>query len=130
MGTTADLRPEVLVFIEEQIDSVPHLEALLLLWRSAPESWTRDQIAARIYVAPETAAGILSDLARRGLVKPTGEDLARFAFDPGWDRSRELMESVAAAHREKLILVAHRIHQKASGAVREFARAFEIKKED
>jgi hypothetical protein len=130
MGAASDLPPDVLAFIEEQIDSVPHLEALLLLWRSAPQVWTADQIAARIYVASEAAGEILRDLSRRGLARATDESLLRFVFDAGWDRSAALMENVAEAYRQKLILVAHRIHQKTSGAVREFARAFEIKKEE
>jgi hypothetical protein len=40
------------------------------------------------------------------------------------------MASVAATYRQNLVLVANIIHSKASGAVREFARAFEIKKDD
>jgi hypothetical protein len=130
MDAASELPADVLAFIEEQVDSVPHLEALLLLWRSAPEGWTADQIAARIYVDPEAAARILRELSRRRLARATDESASFFAFDPGWDYSGDLMERVAAAYRQKLILVAHRIHEKASGAVREFARAFEIKKDD
>jgi hypothetical protein len=130
MDAASELPPDVLAFIEDQIDSVPHLEALLLLWRSAPEPWTASQLAARIYVAQDAAAEILGLLASRRLVRASDESPDRFAYDPAWDRSGDLMERVAAAHRKNLILVAHRIHAKTSGAVREFARAFEIKKDD
>ena len=37
-------------FIHEHIDSVPHLEALILLWNSRPVGWTCDELASRLYV--------------------------------------------------------------------------------
>jgi hypothetical protein len=130
MDPASELPADVLAFLDTQVDSVPHLEALLLVWRSAPEAWAAEQIAARVYVPPEIAVEILRDLARRKLVLPSDKTAGSFTYDPAWDRSGELMRRVAEAHRQKLIPVAHRLHEKASGAVREFARAFELKKED
>ena len=129
MDPSAQLPADVARFIEDQIDSVPHMEALLLLWRSATEAWSTEQLAARIYVSPDTAAQILRDLARRQLVRATSENPDRFAYDGAWDENDGLMARVAATYRQHLILVARKIHSKASGAVREFARAFEIKKD-
>jgi hypothetical protein len=129
MDAASELPTDVLAFVEDQVDSVPHLEALLLLWKSAPDPWTASQIAARIYVGQDAATEILGDLTRRKLARTIDEGAGSFAYDPAWDRSGDLMERVAAAYRQNLILVAHTIHAKASGAVREFARAFEIKKD-
>ncbi len=126
MDRSSVLPADVLAFIEDQIDSVPHLEALLLLWESAPDRWDADRIAARIYVAPDTADQILRDLASRGLVSMNGEG---FSYDPAWDERSGLMSRVAGVYRKNLILVAHSIHSKPSAAVREFARAFSIKKD-
>jgi hypothetical protein len=129
MDAASEPPADVLAFIEDQVDSVPHLEALLLVWKSAPGAWNATQIAARIYVDLDAAAGILRDLARRRLVRATDESGSSFSYDPSWDRSGDLMQRVAEAYRRNLVLVAHTIHAKASGAVREFARAFEIKKD-
>jgi hypothetical protein len=126
----AELPAEVLAFIETQIDSVPHMEALLLLWESAPERWTAERLASRIYVSLDAATQIVTDLARRRLVAiAPDEEGPRFAYDPAWD-PHGLMAQVAATYRKNLIAIAHAIHAKASGAVREFARAFEIKKKE
>jgi hypothetical protein len=130
MDPTAQLPAEVLDFIESKIDSVPHLEALLLLWESAPERWSTERIAARIYVTPDVATQILRQLVRRRLVDAPGKRDPGFAYDPAWDVTGTLMTRVAAAYRKNLVLVANIIHSKASGAVREFARAFEINKDD
>ncbi|HEX5064913.1 MAG TPA: hypothetical protein VFY49_02255 [Myxococcota bacterium] len=125
----SELTEDVLAFIESQIDSVPHMEALLLLWESAPEGWTAEQVAARIYVRLDAAKQIVADLVRRRLVAIVSDDEGqRFAYDPTWDE-RNLMARVAASYRGNLIRVSHAIHAKASGAVREFARAFERKKD-
>jgi hypothetical protein len=122
------LPPDVRRFIANEIDTVPHLEALLLLWESTPRRWSAEEIAARIYVTPDAARGIVADLARRGLVQPSGEDAQSYVYDGAWDTG-DLMTRVAAAYRKDLIHVASFIHTKASAAVREFARAFEIKKD-
>jgi hypothetical protein len=115
-------------FIAERIDTVPHLEALLLLWESAPTCWSADQIAARIYVAADAGERILGDLQRHGLVRAIDEQPSRYAYDPAWDTG-DLMARVASSYRQDLIRVARFIHAKASSSVREFARAFEIKKD-
>lgn len=106
------------------------MEALLLLWESAPEHWTAARMASRIYVSLDAATQIIGDLVRRRLVTAvTDEEGSRFAYDPSWDE-HGLMAKVAATYRKNLIAIAHVIHAKASGAVREFARAFEIKKKE
>jgi hypothetical protein len=123
-----ELQADVQQFIADRIDTVPHLEALLILWESAPASWSAEQVAARIYVGPDAAEAILADLQRRRVIHPTDEKPAHYAYDPAWDTD-DLMARVAAAYRRDLIRVAQFIHTKASSSVREFARAFEIKKD-
>jgi hypothetical protein len=130
MDLPPDLPDDVLAFIETEIDSVPHMEALLLLWESAPNGWTVPQIGARLYVGDDTAGQIVADLVRRRLVRPPADAPERFAYDPEWDPGGDRMARIASAYRRHLIPIALRIHAKASGAVREFARAFEIKKKD
>ena len=129
MDPSAQLPADVARFIEDQIDTVPHMEALLLLWQSSREAWGADKLASRIYVSQDAAAQILRDLARRRLVRATSENPDRFAYDGAWDECDGLMARVSAAYRQHLVQVAQKIHSKASGAVLEFARAFEIKKD-
>ena len=124
------LDPEVARFFDDQIESVPHLEALLLLWQSHPGEWDAERLGSRIYVTPNTALQILRDLARKQLARATGEKPDRFVYDRAWDEAGDVMARAAAAYREHLVPVTRRIHSKGSGAVRAFARAFEIKGDD
>ena len=124
------LPKDVLQFVAEEIDTVPHLEALLLLFEQPGERWTVERMAARLYVAPDAATRILEDLERRRLVKSVSRaEVPEYVYDAEWDVSGRLMADVAAAYRRKLAAVAAFIHSKGSRSVREFARAFDLKKD-
>ena len=70
---------EVERFVLEQIESVPHLEALLLFWKSRPRGWSVDELAGRLYVDRESVLTLLADLASRSLVEAAPEpDLYRY----------------------------------------------------
>lgn len=124
-----DLPDNVLQFLAEKIDSVPQLEALLLLWENRGRSWSEGELAARIYVKSEEALSILSALQRRGLVAIEGVQPPRYRYDDAWDRGGDLMSQVATTYRRHLIPVATLIHSRAPSSVREFARAFDLKKD-
>lgn len=115
-------------FLLNYIDTVPHLEALLLLWNSRPNSWSAEEMAHRLFLAPEAAADILGDLVRQRLVTAVPDPLGVYCYEPEPDRDR-LLASVDAIYRHELIRISRLIHSKPSAAVRAFARAFRLKKE-
>jgi hypothetical protein len=121
------LPEDVLRFIVDRIDSVPQLEALLLMWESAGKRWTEEEIAARVYVGGDTARGVLQGLTQRRLLRLEGS--SRYVYDPAWDETGQLMPKVAETYRRQLVKVAKAIHAKASPSVQEFARAFQLKKD-
>lgn len=122
-----DISETVLRFISERIDTVPQLEALLLLWQEPGKSWTAEEIARRVYVSPETARQILRSLQARQLA--TDEDGPCYRYSAAWDGSGTLMAEVASTYRRHLVRIATFIHSGASASVRDFARAFDFKKE-
>jgi hypothetical protein len=121
-----DIPEHVLQFIAEKIDTVPQLEALLLLWENKGRTWDCEELAARLYVRREVCGDVLNALQRRNLVKAEGAP-PRYSYDPSWDESGELMAQVANAYRRHLVQVATFIHSRGSSPVREFARAFDLK---
>lgn len=126
-----EIPEEVLRFIERRIDSVPHLEALLLLRENPAQSWSDSEVAARVYVSRERAQLVLADLLRHGLIVAAPEaPVTLYSYNGTWDEEH-LMDKVAAAYSRQLVHVASLIHAKAaSEAVRDFARAFRLKDED
>jgi hypothetical protein len=124
-----ELPEDVLRFIVDRIDSVPHLETLLLLWESPERHWSAGEIAARIYTREEAARRVLQDLTQRRLIAAVGGGQL-YVYDRAWDEPCAVMPRLAATYRMHLIRVAKIIHSKASPGVQEFARAFKLKKDD
>ena len=117
-------------FIARRIDSVPHLEALLLLSQDPLVVWDADTVSRRVYVSSDRARIILQDLARHGLIGVTAESAGQYRYDGTWDEG-QLMQTIADSYRRHLVRVADFIHTKAaSDSVKDFARAFKFKHED
>jgi len=116
-------------FIRENIDSVPQLEGLVLLWESRPALWTSADLAARLYIPSEDAVEILRSLIRIGIVAEVTGSPVRYSYLSRSGQQDELMSEVCITYRRELIRVSHMVHLKASAGIREFARAFRFKKE-
>jgi hypothetical protein len=116
---------EVDQFIVDHIDTVPQLEALLLLWNSRPRVWVLHDLAKALYISTDETKAIVDPLVRRGYVcTGTADD---YSFCSGTHDA--LIAAVNDTYRRELIRISRMIHSKASPSVREFARAFLFKKE-
>ena len=126
-----DLGPEtdVYEYILEKIESVPHLETVILLWNSRPVGWTEEELASRLYVPADKAAYILRDLIRQQFVQETASSPPRFSYLPRSEEQNEWMFRVDTAYRREIVRISTMLHSKASPSVREFARAFRFKKD-
>lgn len=120
---------DVYEYILEKIESVPHLEAVILLWNSRPVGWAADELASRLYVPSERAVEILRDLIRQQLVQQAAGSPPRFSYLPRSDEQNEWMFQVDTAYRREIVRISTMLHTKASPSVREFARAFRFKKD-
>jgi hypothetical protein len=116
-------------FIHENLDSVPHLEALILFWNSRPVGWTCDDLASRLYIPSEQVSGVIRDLVRFQLVQELAGSPPRYSYLPKSEEQNELMRLVDDAYRRDLVRISTMLHSKASSPVREFARAFRFRKE-
>ena len=116
---------EVVRFIDEYIDTVPHLETLLLMRRSERAEWNAERIAARVYVNLPTARAILGDLTQRGMLESLANDT--FVYSTQWEREHPQMHQLEESYRTALVRVSQLIHAKAAGSLRDFARAFRLK---
>jgi len=121
-----ELMPEeILQFVGANIDSVPHLEALLLIWDAAPRAWTASEVARRVYLPEDRAERLLQDLAARRWIVAGDQG---YAFDAG-SPDAPTIAHLAEHYRSNLIRIAEIIHRKAPPAVLDFARAFELRKD-
>jgi hypothetical protein len=123
-------RSEADEFIDACIDSVPHLEALLLLWNQTGKAHTAEETARYLYIETSRAAAILQDLERLGLSVSEPGPPAAYRYASGSpDRDRVMVE-VDRTYRRELVRVTRMIHSKGSQGARAFARAFRFTKKD
>lgn len=120
---------EVFRFIMEEIDSVPELEALLLLWSSSTAAWSGRELAQRLYVSAEVANKLLADLARKKLIAAIPGAQGSYRYESSSEEQNRLMGRVDATYRREIVRISTMIHAKPSSAVRDFARAFRFTKE-
>lgn len=124
----AQIPAHVLRFVDEMIDTVPQLETLLMMHDQPRREWTAADVAARTYVTLDEATRILDALERRELVA-SDADAAAFHIHFSDDQRRALVDEVAATYRANLSRIATFIHEKPPASLKEFARAFDLKKD-
>jgi len=120
---------EVDRFILDRIESVPHLEALLLVWCNRPKVWTVGELAERLYVEPKIVGVILDDLVRSQLLSANSGRPPHYGYESRSEQQDHLMQAVQETYRLELVRISNLIHSKPSAAMREFARAFRFTKE-
>ena len=120
---------DVYEYILEKIESVPHLEAVILLWNSRPVGWTAEELASRLYVPTERTSEIIQDLIRQEFGQQAAGSPPRFSYLPRSDEQNEWMIRVDTAYRREIVRISTMLHSKASPSVREFARAFRFKRD-
>jgi hypothetical protein len=116
-------------FVLEHVDSVPHLEALLLLWNTRPQVWPASELAGRLYVSIEGAKAILQELARQQLILCSSEEEHLYCYSTASEEQDSILRAVDETYRREMVAVSSMIHSKASRAVRDFSRAFRFTKE-
>ena len=85
-------------------------------------------MAKGLFLKSTEAKTILDELVRQGLISVVADSPDVYRYETAPDRDR-LMTLVHAAYRRELIRISRLLHSKASPAVREFAKAFRLKKE-
>ena len=117
--------PEVRLFIFDCIESVAHLEALLLLKDTPEQDWDVSSLARRLYIGHAEATAILEHLTTCELAQRSG---AGFRYHTRDAERRRLIDALAESHARYLVPLTRLIHEKASG-IRKFADAFKFRKD-
>jgi hypothetical protein len=117
----ADLREFILRFI----DSVAHLEALLLLRANPQTAWGVLATAQRLYTTEKQAAEVLAQLCAEGLII-CENDLYRYHGQPS--ETLAMIDRLAESYAKQLIPITNLIHGKPR-RIRQFADAFKFRKD-
>ena len=121
---------EVRRFILTSIDSIAHLEALLLLRDHPEQKWTCTMVAERIYIGEPQAAALLSKLVARGFIVTEGNDPSAFSYHPKTEEMAKSIDQLAETYTKYLVPVTNLVHQKSRRDIVEMADAFKLKKKE
>jgi hypothetical protein len=114
-------------FIEQHIESVSQLEALLLLRENPQRPWDPAEIAKELYIHSDAASTMLADFARRGFARRASSADAYLFHD---SEANPLIDELAAVYRDRRVAVISLIYSKPVNKVQTFADAFRFGKEN
>jgi hypothetical protein len=111
--------------IVDRIDSVPELEAVLLLREHPSREWTADEAGRRLYVSTAVASHVLDVLSDRGFCVRNGDG---FRYQPESPALGAGVDQLAEAYARHLVAVTNVIHSKPNRNLRDFVDAFRLRK--
>jgi hypothetical protein len=124
-----DFPPGLKQFIENQIESVPQLEALLLLRSDPQRNWSDADVAKALYIPQDVAAALLAEFVRRGFATIVPPE-ARYAYRNRDKEADALISTLASVYQERRVAIISLIYSKPLNKVQTFADAFRFGKEN
>lgn len=116
----------VVSFVDQNIESVEHLEILLLL-AAEERRWTGAEIFQKIQSSQASVDQRLASLVTAGLLAKDSD--GKFHFAPKDDETRKVVKELATAYKGKPVKIIEAIYNRKTDAVRSFADAFKFRKE-
>jgi hypothetical protein len=109
-------------FLLTSIETVPHLELLVLLWREQ-RPFTTEELSRRLYLGPVATRALADDLVDAELLdRVAGDDLFQVRTEP--QELRKLLQDVDMTYSRNLRQVAELIHNNTERRAHKFSRAF------
>jgi hypothetical protein len=122
---------EVQKFIAAYISSVEQLEILQLVSGTPDKWWTAEEVYAVVQSNRASVAERLDGLAAQGLaVADRTNAPVRFRYSPGSEELGRCVQGATLAYRQQRIRVIELIFSKPHDALRHFADAFKLRKQD
>jgi len=113
------------------IESIPELEAILLLQQAPEQVWNENSIAQRLYVSNQEAGVMLQKIVAAGICRLFDGTPPGFIYAPASTELGDLINQLAIYYPRHLIEVTNMIHSKANSnsRVQQFADAFKFFKD-
>src|SRR5215203_1988836 len=119
--------PDIQQFIQDRIDSIGQLEALLLLRESPDTWWEETRLAERLYIPAKNCRQVTTGLHGAGLfMREETEKGERYRYRPANGDLREMVDRLAYYYTHHLVPISNLVHAKSHSRIREFSRAFKL----
>jgi hypothetical protein len=117
---------DILQFIQDRIDSIAQMEALLLLRESPDTWWDEARIAERLYIPVKDCRPVTTGLHRAGLFMREDTKKGRYRYRPADGDLREMVDRLAYYYAKHLVPISNLVHAKSRSRIQEFSRAFKL----
>ncbi len=124
---TSRLPLDIKSFLIESIDSVAHLEVLLMLFADPNKEWTPEAVSKESRSNMTAATLQLESLVRNGLFKHT--DSKKYKFQPINPEMHDLVKRLVGFYHDSPVAVVSCIYEKPVDKLKGFADAFKLKKD-
>lgn len=130
MNEETDISADVRALIARHIESVVHLELLLLFQQSPARARTADAVASELRIESTWAAAQLAKLSTRGLLGVADPAGPSYRFAPASPDIARAVDGLALAYAARRVSVISLIYSKPSDPLRTFSDAFRLRKDD
>jgi hypothetical protein len=120
------LPDDVSRFLHQYIDSVEHLEVLLLAQTSPGRTWSAPDMARELYSHPSSITQRFHRLVGSGLLREVSPGVVQYA--PRAAELDEIVSRLADVYRERRVAVISLIATKPLANVKAFSDAFRIRR--
>jgi hypothetical protein len=124
-----DFPVEAEQFLALHIESLPQLEALLLVQQDANRTWSREDFARHLYIGPDICTSLIAGLERRGFIVRDTVDREKFRYRPANEATARVIAQLAKIYQERRVAVITQIYSKPTKNVQTFADAFRFRKD-
>lgn len=121
----AELPEEILRFLD-QIESLEHLEILLLMRTEGARALEPVAVSLAVGIPESKVERRLEELRSRGLLAKEGRS---YRYAPGKPEDAEVISRLADAYRERRLTVIHAVSERALRRLRQFADAFRVRRD-
>jgi hypothetical protein len=125
-----DIPDAVQRFVLDKIESISQLEALLLLHRTSPRTWTAEQLSTELRIDPTWAAEQLPLLKDRGLLSSDPSRPDQYRFEPMNEAVGRSVAALAECYVQRRVALIAFLYSRPNDRLRALADAFKVRRED
>ena len=116
-------------FIASEINSLEQLEILLLLSGTPKQWWTVRSVYEIIKSSLQSVQDRLNEMTESGILVKEGDIDARYQFGLTEGSNLDSINELREAYKQRPVKVVQAIYSKPPDAVKEFAKAFRLRKD-
>jgi hypothetical protein len=124
---TSRLPLDVKTFLMDAIDSVSHLEVLLMLHQQPEKLFSAEAVCKELRSNVHSSSNQLAQLASRGLLKINDNKL--YQYGPSSEELNQKVQKLFEIYKEMPVAVVTSIYEKPKDRLKDFSDAFKIKKD-